>query len=112
MTITFVQRSLILFAVLLCYYQSWVCAVNCELEPYNPACRGSQAKRRQLMPLPVMRALNCEEGDCRIPRMKFLIAILDDTPYRDNEIHSNSESNHPRKSRLREETKDMYMDDY
>lgn len=28
---TFVQRSLIIFAVLLCYYQSWVLgAVDCE----------------------------------------------------------------------------------
>ncbi|KYN17852.1 hypothetical protein ALC57_09845, partial [Trachymyrmex cornetzi] len=74
---TFVQRSLIIFAILLCYYQSWVGAVDCEQEPYNPACRGSQARKR-LTPLPVMRSLNCEDGDCRLPRMKFLIAILDD----------------------------------
>ncbi|XP_024880073.1 uncharacterized protein LOC112459932 [Temnothorax curvispinosus] len=115
MTITFVQRSLIIFAVLLCYYQSWVGAVNCEDEPYHPSCRGSQARKR-LVPLPVMRAINCEEGDCRFPRMKFLIAILDDTPYRNNEVHpSNSEANsvHSRKNRLRvEDSKDAYLDDY
>ncbi|XP_012054633.1 PREDICTED: uncharacterized protein LOC105617684 [Atta cephalotes] len=72
---TFVQRSLIIFAILLCYYQSWVGAVDCEQEPYNPACRGSQARKR-LTPLPVMRSSNCDDGDCRLP-MKFLIAILD-----------------------------------
>lgn len=116
MTITFVQRSLIIFAVLLCYYQSWVLgAVDCEEEPYNPSCRGAQTRKR-LVPLPVMRAVNCEEGECRFPRMKFLIALLDDTPYRRNEAHpSNSESSsiHSRRNRMRtEDMKDAYMDDY
>ncbi|XP_018406531.1 PREDICTED: uncharacterized protein LOC108782699 [Cyphomyrmex costatus] len=105
----FVGRSLIIFAILLCYYQSWVEAVDCEQEPYNPACRGSQARKR-LTPLPVMRSLNCEDGDCKLPRMKFLIAILDDTPY--NEIHP-SNSVHGRKGRMRtDEMKDVYLDDY
>ncbi|XP_018365730.1 PREDICTED: uncharacterized protein LOC108762955 [Trachymyrmex cornetzi] len=109
MTVTFVQRSLIIFAILLCYYQSWVGAVDCEQEPYNPACRGSQARKR-LTPLPVMRSLNCEDGDCRLPRMKFLIAILDDPSY--NEVHP-SNSVHARKGRMRiDETKDVYLDDY
>ncbi|KAL6259175.1 hypothetical protein P5V15_009096, partial [Pogonomyrmex californicus] len=110
---TFVQRSIIIFAVLLCYYQSWVSAVDCEQEPYHPSCRGSQLRKR-LTPLPVLRAVNCEEGDCRFPRMKFLIAILDDTPSK-NEAHpSNSESNsiHSRKDRIRVEPKDLYVDDY
>ncbi|KYN39688.1 hypothetical protein ALC56_06183 [Trachymyrmex septentrionalis] len=113
MTVTFVQRSLIIFAILLCYYQSWVGAVDCEQEPYNPACRGSQARKR-LTPLPLMRTLNCEDGDCRLPRMKFLIAILDDPSY--NEVHPSNlpgPSLHARKGRMRiDETKDVYLDDY
>ncbi|XP_012530880.1 uncharacterized protein LOC105833586 [Monomorium pharaonis] len=112
MAITFVQRSLIIFAVLLCYYYAWVGAVNCEQEPYHPSCRGSQARKR-LVPLPVMRAINCEEGDCRFPKIipKFLIAIVEETP---SEVH-NPESNaiHSRKGRMRaEESKDVYLDDY
>ncbi|XP_018043896.1 PREDICTED: uncharacterized protein LOC108684208 [Atta colombica] len=106
MTVTFVQRSLIIFAILLCYYQSWVGAVDCEQEPYNPACRGSQARKR-LTPLPVMRSSNCDDGDCRLP-MKFLIAILDPS----YEVHP-SNYVHPRKGRMRiDESKDVYLDDY
>ncbi|XP_011880290.1 PREDICTED: uncharacterized protein LOC105568887 [Vollenhovia emeryi] len=114
MMITFVQKSLILFAVLLCYYQSCVSAADCEQEPYHPSCRGSQVRKR-LMPLPVMRALNCEDGDCRLPRMKFLIAILDDrdTPYRNNEVHpSDANSIHTRREKGKMRMEDSYMDDY
>ncbi|XP_011158682.1 uncharacterized protein LOC105195126 [Solenopsis invicta] len=116
MTMKCMLRTLIIFAVFLCY-QSCVYAANCEQEPFHPNCRGTQARKR-LTPLPIMRALNCEEGECRfpkeLPRMKFLIAILDDTPYRDNEVHpSNSESLHSRKGRMRmEDSRDVYLDDY
>ncbi|XP_011051190.1 PREDICTED: uncharacterized protein LOC105144162 [Acromyrmex echinatior] len=107
MTVTFVQRSLIIFAILLCYYQSWVGAVDCEQEPYNPACRGSQARKR-LTPLPVMRS-NCE--DCKIPKMKFFFAVLDEPSY--NEVHPSYNSVHARKGRMRiDEAKDAYLDDY
>ncbi|KAL0102096.1 hypothetical protein PUN28_018563 [Cardiocondyla obscurior] len=116
MTITCVQRSLIIFAVFLCYYQSWVDAVDCERQPYHPDCRGVQSRKRSL-PLPVMRAINCDEGGCKIP--KLVIAILDNTPYRSNEVYlPNFESNsvHLRngKNRIRlEDPKDAtYLDDY
>ncbi|KAL0099579.1 hypothetical protein PUN28_019771 [Cardiocondyla obscurior] len=113
---TCVPRFLIIFAVFLCYYQSWVDAVDCEKYPYHPECRGMQARKRSV-PLPVMRAINCDEGGCRVPRL--MIAIFDNTPYRSNEIYlPNFESNsiHLRNGKNRIRLEDLkgatYLDDY
>lgn len=60
--------------------------------PFDPSCRGSQIRKR-LTPLPIMRTIDCEETDCsKLPRMRFLIAVLDDVSksisYRDISINN------------------------
>ncbi|XP_012223295.1 uncharacterized protein [Linepithema humile] len=120
MTTTFLQRSIIIFAVLVCCFQSWVNAVDCELYPYHSSCRGVMTRKRAV-PLNVMRALDCEEADCRLPRMKFLMALLHDNLDKDDEIRS-SISNHVssdpsrrqkqrrRMNRMEDMMRDMYSD--
>ncbi|XP_072757283.1 uncharacterized protein [Anoplolepis gracilipes] len=108
MTITFVQRCIIIFTIVVCYYQSWVSAVNCERNPYDPACRGSQIRKR-LPPLPIMRTINCDETDCsKLPRMKFLIAILDDNPR--DAYPAEALPVHSKKKLPRVDPQDVYMD--
>ncbi|XP_011262892.1 uncharacterized protein LOC105255357 [Camponotus floridanus] len=109
MTITFVQRCIIIFTIVVCYYQSWVAsAVNCERNPYEPSCRGSQIRKR-LIPLPIMRTINCDETDCsKLPRMKFLIAVLDDNP---RDVYpAEPLPLHSKKKLVRVDPQDVYMD--
>ncbi|XP_072757281.1 uncharacterized protein [Anoplolepis gracilipes] len=106
--VTFVQRCIIIFTIVVCYYQSWVSAVNCERNPYDPACRGSQIRKR-LPPLPIMRTINCDETDCsKLPRMKFLIAILDDNPR--DAYPAEALPVHSKKKLPRVDPQDVYMD--
>ncbi|XP_050450391.1 uncharacterized protein LOC126850943 [Cataglyphis hispanica] len=108
MTITFVQRCIIIFTIVVCYYQSWVSAVDCEKHPYDISCRGSQLRKR-LLPLPIMRTINCDETDCsKLPRMKFLIAILDDNP---RDVYQAAPLPlHSKKKLAQVDQQDVYMD--
>ncbi|XP_011339702.1 uncharacterized protein LOC105280686 [Ooceraea biroi] len=72
MTTAFLQRSIIIFAILLCCFQSWVDAVDCELFPYHSSCRGMMTKKRAFN-----RGHFIESEDSRVPRMRYLIALLD-----------------------------------
>ncbi|KAH0944916.1 hypothetical protein HN011_000950, partial [Eciton burchellii] len=72
MTTTFLQRSIIIFAILLCCFQFWVDAVDCEKFPYHASCRGMMTRKRAFN-----RGQFIESEESRVPRMRYLIALLD-----------------------------------
>ncbi|XP_033177428.1 uncharacterized protein LOC100742790 isoform X1 [Bombus impatiens] len=99
--VAYIQRCMIIFAILLCYFHvrsERSESVNCEAFPYHQMCRGSMSRKRAMFP--IMYGLGCEgsEGNIncikefeerhRIPyiplsKSKLLIALLDDDLQKD-----------------------------
>ncbi|XP_060817738.1 uncharacterized protein LOC132908097 [Bombus pascuorum] len=99
--VAYIQRCMIIFAILICYFHVRSVhseSVNCEAFPYHQMCRGSMSRKRAMFP--IMYGLGCEgnEGNVncikefeerhRIPyiplsKSKLLIALLDDDLQKD-----------------------------
>ncbi|CAK9804912.1 hypothetical protein ANTQUA_LOCUS4289 [Anthophora quadrimaculata] len=96
--VVLVQRCMIIFAILLCYFHVRSESVDCELYPFHHTCRGTMSRKRAMFPIMYgsgcdgdKRNINCIrefEERHRIPyiplsKSKLLIALLDDDLQKD-----------------------------
>ncbi|XP_006622882.1 uncharacterized protein LOC122719433 [Apis laboriosa] len=91
--VIFIQRCMIIVAILLCYFHVQSESVNCELYPFHHTCRGTMSRKRAMFP--IVYGSGCEENKGNIncikefeekhhiayiplSKSKLLIALLDD----------------------------------
>ncbi|XP_076176165.1 uncharacterized protein LOC143151170 isoform X2 [Ptiloglossa arizonensis] len=88
----FIQRCMVVLAILLCYFHVQSESVDCEMYPFHQTCRGTMSRKRAMFPILYgsgcdgsKGSLNCIrefEGRHHIPyvplsKSRFLIALLD-----------------------------------
>ncbi|KAK9300216.1 hypothetical protein QLX08_006991 [Tetragonisca angustula] len=95
--VVLIQRCMIIFAILLCYFHVRSEGVDCELYPFHHTCRGTMSRKRAMFPIIYEGCegskgnINCVkefEEARRVPyvplsKSRLLIALLDDDLQKD-----------------------------